>query len=352
MHRFAAIAAVLFFSSAFATSDDSLVKKTMTVSSPGNSGIMQYCRNVVGVVHPKSLFNENYIFDRSLYTLRIDTLPQVRFWRKVMNMHEDTALICVQGSRQILQRVSMKEWNSLPDTLKKCYRDSVKLCNSLDTSCRILITGGKKYFYDFERTSQFFERGIRCFMENEVDPWYAQAILLIESPNKLQKSNVGAYGPFQLMKSVARRFGLKVNRHVDERASFERSAFAAGSLLKKICIPYAYKLLDSLKITNVNEEDLWFRLLVMHIYHAGFGNVQKAIYSFNPTVGDMNIIYNLWQTQAGRFKSASQNYSQVILAAMLEMNERYKLGDIGHLQTGTGVSKIETPTGLHTSRSN
>jgi hypothetical protein len=36
----------------------------------------------------------------------------------------------------------------------------------------------------------------------------------------------------------------------------------------------------------------------------------------------MNLIYNIWHAQTNRFKSASQNYSQLVLAAMLEMNER------------------------------
>jgi hypothetical protein len=113
-----------------------------------------------------------------------------------------------------------------------------------------------------------------------------------------------------------------VNKHVDERADFDRSAYAASSLIKNICIPRACSMLDSLKITHYNQEDLWFRLLVMHIYHAGAYNVQKALLSFSPTVGNMDLIYTLWRTTTARFKSASQNYSQLVLAAMLEMNAR------------------------------
>src|SRR5690606_6168333 len=116
------------------------------------------------------------------------------------------------------------------------------------------------------------------------------------SPNKLQKSNVGAYGPFQLMKGVARMYGLKVNRSIDERADFERSAYAASSLIKNICVPRARRITDSLHIVNYDEDELWFRLLVMHIYHAGAYNVQKAVYSFNPTEGNMDLIYTLWRT--------------------------------------------------------
>jgi hypothetical protein len=127
------------------------------------------------------------------------------------------------------------------------------------------------------------------------------------------------------MKEVARLFGLKVNKQIDERSNFERSAFAASSLIKKICIPRVRKTLDSLGIKNYSESELWFKLLVMHTYHAGAYNVEKALFSFIPKEGNMNLIYNLWQARTAHFKSASQNYSQLILAAMLEMNERNKV---------------------------
>lgn len=311
---------ISIFCSALGT-DDSLAKKTNTTLISAEAP-REYCRNVVGVFNPLTKCNENYIFDHSLYRLRIDTLAQIRFWRRVMNTCEDTAFICVANSRHIIQKIHMKDWNLKSDSIKKWYRDSVRLARNLDSSSRILVTAGKKFFYDFDKTSLNFQRGIHCFIENGVDPWYAQAILLIESPNKLQKSNVGAYGSFQLMKDVARMYGLKVNKHMDERADFDRSAFAASSLIKYICIPRARKMLDSLKICNYNEEELWFRLLVMHVYHAGAYNVQKALFSFCPTEGNMDLIYTLWRTSTARFKSASQNYSQLVLAAMLEMDDR------------------------------
>jgi len=70
---------------------------------------------------------------------------------------------------------------------------------------------------------------------------------------------------------------------------------------------------------------LWFKLLVMHVYHAGSYNVEKALFSFMPKQGDIYLIYNLCHANTAKFKNASQNYSQLILAAMLEMNERYEL---------------------------
>jgi hypothetical protein len=39
----------------------------------------------------------------------------------------------------------------------------------------------------------------------------------------------------------------------------------------------------------------------------------------------MNLIYTLWRTETKHFKSASQNYSQLVLAAMLEVNQKFGL---------------------------
>ncbi|MCW3077666.1 MAG: hypothetical protein JWO32_2275 [Bacteroidetes bacterium] len=282
------------------------------------------CNKVVGIINPITNRSENYIFDSALYQFRVDTLPQIKFWRQIMKLHQDSSLLCFAHNRSVIRKISNNEWNIKSDSLKKYYRDSIRLAVKLDSTNRILLTAGKKFFYDFDKTYQNFHNGINCFVDNSVDPWYAQAILLIESPNKLQKSNAGAYGSFQLMKDVARMYGLKVNKQIDERSDFERSAYAASCLIKYICIPKVYKMLDSLGIKEVDEKELWFKLLVMHTYHAGAYNVQSALFTFMPKEGDMNLIYNLWHAQTNRFKSASQNYSQLILAAMLEMNERSK----------------------------
>lgn len=302
--------------------DDTLARKKNNFVVVTDAQGRQTCRNVVGLYNPVTQQHENYVFDNSLYTLKVDTLPQVRFWRDIMNLHHDTAIISFAHSRERIEKICVNDWNCKSELQKKMWRDSVRLTRNYDSTYRILLTPGKKFYYDFEKTSKNFHQGITCFMNNNVDPWYAQAILLIESPNKLQKSNVGAYGPFQLMKDVARMYGLKVNKEVDERANFERSAYAASSLLKNICIPHARKMLDSAGIRYYNEDELWFKLLVMHIYHAGAYNVQKAVLAVQPTRGDMDLIYTLWRTQTARFKSASQNYSQLVLAAMLEMDQR------------------------------
>lgn len=311
--------AISLFTGLFSVPPDSS-KNGKTEEKPAES----LCGNVIGVCHPQTKYSVNYIFDNQVYENRCDTLSQVKFWRQVMTLHQDSVVISLGHNRKIINIFHSKDWKSKSDSIKQSYRDSVRCQHNMDTTQRVLATGSKKFFYDFDKAFENFDKGINCFVNNGVDPWYAQAILLIESPNKLQKSNAGAYGPFQLMKEVARMYGLKVNRHLDERADFERSAFAASSLIKTICVPYTRKMLDSLHI-SYNETDLWFRLMVMHAYHAGTGNLQQALFSFKPTKGGMDIIYTLWHTQTRHFKSASQNYSQLVLASMLEMNDRVKL---------------------------
>lgn len=262
----------------------------------------------------------NFIKTHQIYTERWDTLSQPAFWRSLMNMTHDSALINVSSTRQIIKKVALKDWNKLSDIDKDCFRDSVRDFCTLTPETRIFVTTGRKFFYDFDNVMPSISKGIEIFKANNVDPFYAQAILLIESPNKLQKSNVGAYGSFQIMKGVAQNLGLKVNKHEDERKDFDRSAWAAAKLIRTICIPELNKILDDHCIAY-NPTDIWYRLMVMHVYHAGAGNVKKVMNVINPENGDMNLIITLWQTEAGGFRNASQNYSQLVLASMLELDD-------------------------------
>lgn len=293
-------------------------------NEPVKMGLSDYKEDVIRIYNEEEQQHHSYIYDKEIYALGCDTLPQVKFWRNIMHLPKDSAFMCFSHRRQIIDKVHIKNWNKYSDAEKLCYRDSLRKVNNLSDSERVLLVEGKSFFYDFEKAYPNLHRGIDDFIANDVDPWYAQAILLIESPNRLQKSNVGAYGAFQLMKPVARMFGLKVNKKVDERADFDRSAYASSCLIKKICIPKVREMLDTLCI-SYNETDLWFRLLVMHAYHAGAGNVRAALAQIHPTEGNFELIQILWHTRAKGFQGASQNYSQLTLAAMLEMNARLKL---------------------------
>ena len=147
---------------------------------------------------------------------------------------------------------------------------------------------------------------------------------MIESPGKIAYSNVGAYGPFQLMKSVARNHGLRVDKYVDERKDFAKSAYGSAHLLRTSCIPEAKRIMKKFNITVTKsmEYSLWFRLLVLHNYHAGAGNVEKVLtHVVQPNCGCKDIITKIWKSEYGNFKNASQNYSQLALASLLVLDE-------------------------------
>ena len=256
-----------------------------------------------------------FMNDEMLYKEGWQTLPQPRFWQQIMNLAPDSAIVNIGATRQILDKIYLKNWNKLGDLQRSVYKDSLRKFNGIPDSVSLLVTTGKKDFYEFKKVMPTISRSIEVFKQNGVDPWYAQAILLIESPGKSNtKSCVGANGPFQLMKSVARAQGLVVNKTIDERTDVERAAYGASRLLSRICIPYTKAMLDSAHV-QYNETDLWFRLLVMHSYHAGAGNVAGVIRKINPCEGGMPLIQQVWQTSYGGFKNASQNYSQLVLAA-------------------------------------
>lgn len=247
-------------------------------------------------------------------------LAQPVFWKKIMQLSPDSCIVNVASSRQIIAVMSNKDWNSQTDTQKNLYRDSVRIALGLESEARIFVTTGKNDFYKFEKVYPELARGVEEFERNGVDPWYAQAILLIESPGQLKKSKVGAYGPFQLMPAVARNMGLTVNKYSDERENFERSAYGASRLIRTICIPEAKRILDQHNL-SYSENDLWFRLFVLHVYHAGSLNVSAVVNKIGPKEGGQALITDMWQNTAASFGNNSQNYTQLALASQLILHE-------------------------------
>lgn len=275
---------------------------------------------VVEVVGINDTINYSFVSPDQLYVEKWNTLPQPNFWRTLMQMGDDSAIINIASTRQIIKRIAVKDWEKQSDLEKDLYRDSIRTYYNLSSDEKVFMTSGKREFYDFKKVMPSIGRGIEIFKENGVDPFYAQAILLIESPNKIQKSPVGAYGSFQIMRNVAINLGLKVNKHVDERKDFDKSAWGAAKLIRTICIPELNKILDN-HCLEYQPDDVWYRLLVLHVYHAGAGNVKKAIDLISPEKGNTELITALWQTEVGGFRNASQNYSQLALASMLELND-------------------------------
>lgn len=262
----------------------------------------------------------SFLYNSDLYQQRWDTLPQAKFWRKIMRTAPDSGYLSIAKDRTIHEKYSVKDWQSKTDTEKECIYENVRNTYCLNSDDKILFTAGKNDFYKIEPVLHTIDKAIKIFEQENTDPFYAQVILLIESPGRLQKSTTGAYGPFQLMRSVAIRLGLKVNKSVDERKDFDKSAWAAAKLIRTICVPETKKILARNGL-QYNETDLWFRLLVLHVYHAGAGNVGPVIDKICPSEGNQELIKQIWQTSCGYFKNSSQNYSQLALASLLELDD-------------------------------
>jgi hypothetical protein len=266
----------------------------------------------------RDTFDGNFIFSSSLFYEGWADLPQVKFWRNVFMLPPDQGIINVSSCRTQLGVVELNNWMKLSDVEKKAERDRIKTENNLDTAIRIFVTSGKNHFYRFTDAAPHIPAAIKVFQDMQVDPWYAQTILLIESPgNNYARSVNGAVGPFQLMRANAIRAGLKVTKTVDERSDLQRSAYGAAKLLNDVCLPSARRMMLNHTL-EYKETDLWFRLLVLHIYHAGASNVSGVLNVIQPETGGMELIQKMWQTEYRGFKNQSQNYSQIALAALVQ----------------------------------
>lgn len=259
-----------------------------------------------------------------LFEERWDTLAQPNFWKEIMSLSPDSCLLNVAQTRQVLERMKLSEWEKKTDEEKDAYRQILRDKYGLAAETRIFMTTGKSDFYRFDLVLPNISRGIDAFAKFNTDPWYAQAILMIESPGSLHgKSNAGAVGPFQLMKGVAINRGLRVDKYVDERKDFDRAAYASSNLIQKACIPEAKRILAKfgIEVSADDEFSLWFRLTVLHIYHAGAGNVDGVVTNvIKPTQAGIPLITAFWTSEYGNFKNSSQNYSQLALASLLVLD--------------------------------
>lgn len=276
----------------------------------------------VNLVNDTNVFR--FVKTPELFVEQWDTLAQPNFWKEIMHLSPDSCLLNVASTRQILQRMSVRQWESKTDEEKEAYRQTLRDQFGLPVETRIFMTTGKSDFYRFDLVLPNITKGIEAFSRYNTDPWYAQAILMIESPGSLHaKSSAGAVGPFQLMKSVAVNRGLRVDKYVDERKDFERSAYASSHLLRTACVPEAKRILNKFGIVVSAEDEfsLWFRLTVLHCYHAGAGNVEGVLTNVvKPTQGGVSLITTIWKSEYGGFKNSSQNYSQLALASLLVLD--------------------------------
>ncbi len=282
--------------------------------------------------------------DSSLYSEGWDTLVQPRFWQQIMNLPPEIVLVNVAKTRVVIDTLSRFHAIFLSERLKRQYEDSAKKALGMRSRDELYFTHGRNHFYQFDAVIPDIDRAIGVFEQEGVDPWFAQAILLIESPGHLQVSIDGAYGAFQLMKGVAKEVGLVINDTLDEREDFDKSAMGAARFIRNVCLPHTRELCRDYGL-DFDEEDIWFRLLVMHVYHAGIRNVQRVMRKIRPSEGGQELIVQIWQTKSRRFGNASQNYSQLALASLFILDEMARQRQFRCPPTAASFSDI-TDSGL------
>lgn len=289
------------------------------ISSWAGPSVSGKSSEIVSIINIDESNWQSFVYDAQIFEQRLDTHSKIRFWSLIINTSEKYVVINLARNRQILQLLPSEQWDGLAEAEKESYREFLRSEFCLPADEKIYITRGKSEYYRFREAMPGIDRGINHFMDLNVDPWYAQAILLIESPGQLARSPEGALGPFQLMPKIARKYGLRVDAQVDERKDFDRSAFAAASLMQNICLPYTREMLSQRGL-EFDEGELWFRLLAMHVYHAGAYNVKNALLTIPAECRGMDLIHKLWDTEAKGFKNASQNYGQIVLASMISLD--------------------------------
>ena len=251
--------------------------------------------------------------------------PEIAFWVNDIQLSADSFLVVDQGSRAVVDIVHKDVVRDIElGGNLKCLGQLYKGICFDNPDSHIKFVRGRRSFFDYGQIGPHLIEGMRIFESLGVNPIYVQLLLLIESPNNPNAiSTAGARGHFQLMPSVARKYGLKVNRYKDERINFDRSAMAAAKLFKYYCIPSAKRTCEALDL-KIDEESLWFQLLALHVYNAGGGNVKKAALTHKGVRDGNELITLLWHTKVGAFGNSSQNYSQLCLASYLAYKDFLK----------------------------
>ena len=109
-----------------------------------------------------------FINDAMLYKEGWQKLAQPKFWQQIMNLSPDSAIVSIGSNRKMLDRINIKEWNKLSDVQHTLYRDSVRKANNIPDSLNVLITIGKKDFYEFKKVMPTINRSIDVFKQNGI----------------------------------------------------------------------------------------------------------------------------------------------------------------------------------------
>ncbi|MGQ9696072.1 MAG: transglycosylase SLT domain-containing protein [Thermodesulfobacteriota bacterium] len=157
--------------------------------------------------------------------------------------------------------------------------------------------------------SQAYEEMMKKIFREKNLPEELFYLALIESGfNPFAVSRKQAGGIWQFVSKTAKRFGLRVDKWVDERRDPEKSTYAAAEYLKQL-----YEMFNCWELAAAS-------------YNAGEGKILKAIKKTQSQ--------NFWEiTQYKYLKPETKKYVPMFLAAMLiaKEPEKYGFSNIPHL---------------------
>jgi membrane-bound lytic murein transglycosylase D len=223
----------------------------------------------------------------------------------------------------------------LDDELERFLKEEsdALLTEKVDYDIPIVINDRVEYFIDYfqHRVDKSFAKWLA--RAPQVVPYmrarFQQAGLpedliylsLIESGfSPLAASHASAVGYWQFIAGTARRYGLKVDRWVDERRDLERSTEAAIAYLKDL-----HQMFGS-----------WY--LAAAAYNSGEAKIQKAIEKYGSE--------NLWElAEFSYLRSETKDYVPKLIAATLiaKEPERYGFAEVQPLAP-MPVDSVTVPT--------
>ncbi len=165
-------------------------------------------------------------------------------------------------------------------------------------------TEGKWYFAKWLGRTGGYDNLIKGILREEGLPEDLFYVALIESglsPTARSRSN--AVGMWQFIKPTATRYGLRVDRWIDERRDPEKSTMAAARFLKHL-----YGRFGS-----------WH--LAMAGYNAGEGRVRRAVRRYGSSD-----YWVLSKYRRGAFRRETRSYVPKYLAAMMIAKDPLKYG--------------------------
>jgi hypothetical protein len=163
-------------------------------------------------------------------------------------------------------------------------------------------TAGEDFFSVSLARSQAYESMMKRILREKNLPEEFFYLALIESGfNPHARSKAKATGIWQLMAQTARRFGLQVNRWIDERRDPEKSTRAAAEYLKSL-----YEIFQSWELATAS-------------YNAGEGKILLAMKKTNSQ--------DFWEISRHRYlKQETKKYVPKFLAAVTIARDPRRFG--------------------------